>query len=184
MSRAVSTTRLIMAAAVTGLVAAGCSERVGRGWDWNRMRSQPRYEAYRGSRFFADGKAMQLPPAGTMSREMGAAVTVLPAAAMLARGSSQFRIYCAVCHGDRGDGVSVVAGNMDDPKPPSLIVPPVSALPASAIASVIATGIGPMPSFAQELSPADRAAVAEYVKTLAVSAPAASSADSSAAQRP
>jgi mono/diheme cytochrome c family protein len=182
MSRAVSTTRWIVAAAVTGLVAAGCSERMGRGWDWNRMRSQPRYQAYRGSRFFADGMAMQLPPAGTMSREMGAAVTVLPAAAMLARGSSQFRIYCAVCHGDRGDGVSVVAGNMDDPKPPSLIVPPVSALPVSAIVSVIATGMGPMPSFAQELSPADRVAVAEYVKTLAVSA--ASSADSSAAQRP
>jgi mono/diheme cytochrome c family protein len=125
---------------------------------------------------------MQLPPAGTMSREMGGAVTVLPAAAMLARGSSQFRIYCAVCHGDRGDGVSVVAGNMDDPKPPSLIVPPVSALPVSEIVSVIASGMGPMPSFAQELSPADRAAVAEYVRTLAASA--ASGADSSAAQRP
>jgi len=149
-------------------ITSGCSERIGKGWDWNRMRTQPKYQPYRSSAFFADGKTMQLPPAGTMSRESGAVaakpITIDDRA--LARGASQFHIYCAVCHGERGDGESIVASNMDQPKPPSLIVAPVSLMPASVVATVITNGLGAMPSFAAELSPADRQAVAAYVKTL------------------
>jgi mono/diheme cytochrome c family protein len=149
-------------------VAGGCSERMGKGWDWNRMRTQPRYEPYRSSSFFADGKAMQLPPAGTVSRESQSA-SARPVAIddrVIARGESQFHIYCAVCHGERGDGASLVATNMEQPKPPSLIAPPVALMPANVIATVIASGMGAMPSFAAELSPADRQAVAAYVRTL------------------
>ncbi len=154
---------------VSVLVAAsGCSERMGKGWDWNRMRTQPKYQPYRGSAFFSDGKAMQLPPAGTMSRESGAMVTtpIAISARVIARGASQFHIYCAVCHGERGDGASIVASNMEQPKPPSLITPPVSLMPASVVATVITNGVGTMPPFAAELSPADRQAVAAYVATL------------------
>lgn len=149
-------------------IASGCSERMGKGWDWNRMRSQPKYQPYRSSAFFADGKAMQLPPTGTMSRETGA-MAATPTAIddrVVARGASQFHIYCAVCHGERGDSESVVASNMDQPRPSSLIAPPVSLMPASVVATVITNGVGTMPSFAAELSPADRQAVAAYVKTL------------------
>ena len=152
--------------AIMALVS-GCSDRIGSGWDWNRMRTQPRYEPYRGSRFFADGKAMQLSPSGTMSRERGAAPAPITIDdRVIARGATQFHIYCAVCHGERGDGMSVVASNMDQPKPPSLITPPVSLMPASVVATVITSGAGVMPSFAAELSPVDRQAVAAYVKTL------------------
>jgi mono/diheme cytochrome c family protein len=150
------------------VVVSGCSERMGKGWDWNRMRTQPKYEPYRSSNFFADGKSMQLPPAGTVSREGGTA-SVNPMKIndqAIAHGESQFHIYCAVCHGERGDGESVVASNMEQPKPPSLVTPPVSLMPASVIATVIASGMGTMPSFAAELSPADRRAVAAYVRTL------------------
>jgi mono/diheme cytochrome c family protein len=149
-------------------ITSGCSERIGKGWDWNRMRSQPKYQPYRSSAFFADGKAMQLPPTGTMSRESGAvaATPITIDDRVIARGASQFHIYCAVCHGERGDGESIVAGNMDQPKPPSLILAPVSLMPASVVATVITSGVGAMPSFAAELSPADRQAVAAYVKTL------------------
>lgn len=160
--------RIGLSLAAMIVVATGCSDRIGRGWDWNRMRTQPRYEPYRDSKFFADGKAMQLPPMGTMSREKGeeAAIPIVVTDALIARGASRFRIYCAVCHGDRGDGVSIVASNMEQPKPPSLIVPPVSLMPASVIATIITNGAGTMPSFASELSHADRQAVAAYVGTL------------------
>ena len=162
------TKRMGLSLAAMIVVASGCSDRIGKGWDWNRMRSQPRYEPYRDSKFFADGKAMQLPPTGTVSRESGeeAAIPIVVTDALIARGASRFRIYCAVCHGDRGDGVSIVASNMEQPRPPSLIVPPVSLMPASVIATVITNGAGTMPSFASELSHADRQAVAAYVGTL------------------
>lgn len=149
-------------------MVSGCSERIGNGWDWNRMRTQPKYQPYRSSAFFADGKAMQLPPAGTVSRESGV-VSAAPIAVndrVIARGASQFHIYCAVCHGERGDGASIVALNMEQPRPPSLITPPVSLMPARVVATVIANGAGAMPPFAAELAPADRQAVAAYVGTL------------------
>jgi len=168
MTQCTSRTVLIIAGIVLGI--SGCSERMGKGWDWNRMRNQPRYQPYRDSKFFADGKAMQLPPAGTVSRESIAADSAPPpdSALVATRGKSQYGIYCAVCHGVRGDGNSIVATNMAQPSPPpSLIVPPVSLMSASIVATVIANGFGTrMPSFKADLSAADRQAVAEYVKTL------------------
>jgi mono/diheme cytochrome c family protein len=133
------------------------------------MRMQPRYESYRSSAFFADGKAMRLAPAGTRSIEGGAVSgwqrpRVTPA--VIERGRAQFHIYCAVCHGECGDGVSIVASNMEPPKPPSLIVPPAALMPDSVIAAVIANGLATMPSFATEMTVADRIAVTEYVKQL------------------
>lgn len=151
-------------------IATGCSERIGKGWDWNRMRVQQRYEPYRGSAFFANGMAMQVPPPGTISREAAtdalalAPLVVTPAA--LQRGAHQFHIYCAVCHGERGDGVSYVARSMDEPKPPSLVAPPGSLMPDSLIAAIISHGVGRMPPYSAELAPADREAVAAYVKKM------------------
>lgn len=165
---------LVMMCTTLGMSTSACSEHMGRGWDWNRMRMQPRYEPFRASAFFADRKAMQLPPPGTVSRESGLmAESPNPSPSpspvtrdVLARGASQFRIYCAVCHGERGDGASLVARDMDEPRPTSLIAPPVSLMPAPTVAVVIANGVGSMPSFSADLSPADRRAVAEYVITL------------------
>ncbi len=155
---------------LASVALAGCSEHIGKGWDWNRMRVQQKYQPYRQSTFFSDGKTMQLPPPGTVSREAGALLMPRPplvvTPAVIARGGSQFQIYCAACHGERGDGNSIVARNMGAPVPPSLIVPPASALPSARIVLVVTDGFGRMPSFAAELSPLDRIAVAEYVKTL------------------
>ena len=163
------TLRTVLIFAGIAITASGCSERIGKGWDWNRMRNQPRYEPYRNSKFFADGMAMQRPPTGTVSREGIAADSAPPpgSALVATRGKSQYGIYCAVCHGVRGDGNSLVASNMGQPGPPSLIAPPVSLMPASIVATVIANGLGTrMPSFRGDLSAADRQAVAAYVKTL------------------
>lgn len=169
MMRSIAVT-VTYACVVLAVGLTACSEHIGKGWDWNRMRVQEKYQPYRQSTFFADGKTMQLPPAGTVSRE-GGALLMQPAPlvvtpAVIARGKAQFHIYCAVCHGEAGDGNSIVARNMGPPVPPSLIVPPASVLPESTVVLVITDGFGRMPSLASELSPLDRIAVAEYVKTL------------------
>jgi mono/diheme cytochrome c family protein len=164
----------VCAALALVLIATGCSEKIGKGWDWNRMRVQPRYEPYRASTFFANGMAMQAPPPGTISREASvgalAAAPLVITPAVLQLGAYNYHIYCAVCHGERGDAASYVARSMDQPKPPALVTPPVSLMPDSLIVAIIGNGIGRMPSFAAELTPADRQAVAAYVKKMQATA--------------
>ncbi|MGH7524975.1 MAG: c-type cytochrome [Gemmatimonadales bacterium] len=144
-----------------------CHERMGKGWDWNRMRSQPKYTTWGKSGFFADGKAMQLPPAGTVSRESAADTADHGAGANdTVLGASRFRIFCALCHGDRGDGVSVVASNMEPPRPPSLLGDSVRRLSPDRIDSIIDHGYGRMPALSPALSAADRRAVITYLREL------------------
>ena len=167
--------RLVMhgagALALLAVVAGACSDRIGHGWEWERMRSQPRYEPYGASRLFPNGMAMQPSPAGTVARESASLAdppwgTGVANAATVKRGASRFAVYCAVCHGARGDGKSVVASDMDPPRPPSLLVPPVRTLSAHDLVRVMTDGVGRMPSYAAELSAADRWAVAAYIATL------------------
>lgn len=148
------------------LALTACSEKPGDGWDWNRMRQQPRYVAYDSNLFFGDGSAMRVPPAGTIDRETIADSSARSATADLARGATRFHIFCAVCHGERGDGASIVAQNMDDPKPPSLLVAPVRGLTSERMFEVITNGAGHMPSFGAQLSAVDRWQVVAYVADL------------------
>lgn len=185
MHRAACASALYRAALVLSCVA--CSEHPGHGWDWERMRSQPRYQAYGASAYFPDGKSMQAPPPGTVPRESGAeaeadtaarAAAASPSAAMLRRGADRFHIFCAACHGERGDGRSIVAANMEPPKPPSLLSAAVRALGPDALHAVISGGFGRMPPYANQLSPADRWAVVAYVRALQREHSAGAAADS------
>lgn len=152
------------------------------GWDWERMRVQPRYDIYGPSGFFADSQVMQQPPAGTIAREAivnepllttggvnGQYATTIPLAvtpAVRARGESRFDIYCAVCHGAGGYGGSIVATNMLPPRPPSLRSAAMRALPPGFVFHVITDGFGRMPSYAEQLSVQDRWAVIAYLQQL------------------
>ncbi|HEY4101679.1 MAG TPA: cytochrome c [Gemmatimonadales bacterium] len=156
-------------AALIAVAACDCAKPMGSGWDWNRMRTMPRAESYGASGFFRDGKAMQLAPAGTVAW----AVDSSTAAVDTARGHARFAIYCAVCHGERGDGVSVVASNMDPPRPPSLLTAAIRSLPADRLDSIISSGYGPMPAFGDALDHSDRRAVLAYLSTLQLRAAAA-----------
>lgn len=160
-------TSLVLALA---LFTAACSERIGKGWDWNRMRTQPRAEPYGGSEAFADSAAMRTPPPGTVARESTPAesAAVMPAItpALLERGRAQFHVFCAVCHGERGDGASVVASNMSPSKALSLLTPGARTITPAQLYTFISQGAGRMPSFSASLSSADRWAVVAYVAQL------------------
>jgi mono/diheme cytochrome c family protein len=161
-------------AAIVALVTlAACrgQREDGRGWDWNRMQVQPRYGAYDASRFFDDGRAMRTPPVGTIAREASdgdiadSVATNMPAVtpAFLARGRDRFGIHCAVCHGEAMDGRSLVASNMDPPRPPALRGPGARVLTPEMLYAVITHGFGRMPSYASELPEPDRWAVVAWV---------------------
>jgi mono/diheme cytochrome c family protein len=166
---------LIGMTGVTGVLTA-CSEPIGKGWDWNRMRSQPRDEPYGQNSFFANDQAMRVPPAGTRPRpaedvdviatHARIAAEDTPSSATLVRGATRFHIFCAVCHGERGDGQSIVASNMDPPKPGSLLTSTARALSPDQLYTLISNGSGHMPALASSLSVDDRWAVIAYVAQL------------------
>jgi mono/diheme cytochrome c family protein len=155
-----------------GVACRPSSERGGR--DFERMRRQQRYDLYDTSAFFANGAAMQAPPAHTVSRESG------PGAPRGVDGAAMYQISCAPCHGAGGFGGGPIAPNLDARRPPSLRVPPAATLDTAAIVAVITSGFGRMPPLGWQLPPAARSAVAAYVKTLTTAPTTAAVRDDSA----
>lgn len=164
---------------VLALALGGCQN--GR-FDWERMLAQKKATPFTASSVFADGIAMQHPPAGTIPREKelgpsaltlgevgGSDVRELPLPAtheLFLRGQNRFGIFCAPCHGVLGDGRSEVAKNMSLRPPPSLHEPRIAALADGRIFSVVTYGYGMMPPYAWALPPRDRWAVVLYVRAL------------------
>ena len=144
------------------------------------METQARYSYYEESDFWADGRAMRMPPAHTVSRQHpvgnpalttgrlnGQFVVDMPIElnqAVLARGQKRYNIVCAQCHGVLGDGNSVVAENMALRLPPSLI--DLQNKPNGHFYAAIAEGYGVMPSFSGEIDIQDRWAIVAYVRAL------------------
>src|SRR5204862_1574158 len=109
----------------------------------------------------------RLPPTGTVAREAVLDSTAPPITfELLELGRSQFRIFCAPCHGDAGFGGSIVAANMTGHRPPSLRRPELARLPPELYYGVITKGVGRMPPYAAELSPRERWAVIAYLQQL------------------
>lgn len=164
------------------LAAAGCDAPQP---DWDRMLRPEHVLPYQGSPYFSDGRAMRPPPPGVVAR--GAALKDTPegsgardghylqhipisiARQDLARGRERFDIFCAACHGLRGDGDSAVAPNMALRKPPSLISDEVRAYPPGRVFAIITLGYGLMPTYAAELPIEDRWAVIAYLQALQLS---------------
>jgi mono/diheme cytochrome c family protein len=145
-----------------------------------RMEVQPKLKWYQAEEFFADKRAMREPPFGTIPRERpagnpaltegmegGRLVSTIPIPLneeVLARGRKKFEVVCAQCHGQKGDGNSIVAENMALRLPPNLVA--LADKPAGHFYQAIAYGYGVMPSFAGEIRVEDRWAVVAYVQAL------------------
>ncbi len=165
------------------MVALACSKpREREHFDFERMRVQQRFDAYGASGVFANHQSMQLPPAGTLTRESGqdtgvigtgmsggSAVQAVPIEVPpsgLAVGQHKFMVYCAVCHGAAGYGGSIVAENMGQPRPPSLRSPAMLAQPAGFFFRVATHGKGRMPPYAAQLTAEERWEVIAYILNL------------------
>jgi len=170
------------------LLLAACSSQqtfVEPEGGWQRMMEQPRYTPFGESRFFADGRVMQAPPAGTVSRDAPTAgpdvtrgytdqgyvdrIPVPVDTALLARGRDRFEVFCAPCHGMRGDAQSVVGNNMPLVPPRNLLLPQIRAYPPGRIFRVTTEGFGLMAPYDVQLTVRDRWAVVAYVRALQLS---------------
>jgi mono/diheme cytochrome c family protein len=137
------------------------------------MRHQPRYDYAEPTKLFADGKSLQAPPDGTVARDDPAWQSALAdrppmSAALLARGRERYGIYCAVCHDLAGYGQGIVPSR-GFPHPPSYHIDRLRDVPSSYFVDVITHGHGMMYSYADRVPPADRWAIAAYIRALQLS---------------
>ncbi|MBU1072329.1 cytochrome c [bacterium] len=156
------------------------------------MDNQDRYKTQQASPFFADGRVMRAPPAGTVARgeildepayALGHVDSVwvesfprpLDAAA-LARGRERYGIHCAPCHGLAGAGDGMIARRADFLREGTwtpttdLRTDAVRERPLGRIYDTIANGIRKMPAYGPQIPMADRWAIAGYVRALQIAA--------------
>ena len=85
--------------------------------------------------------------------------------ALLQRGQARFRIYCTPCHSELGDGRGMIV-QRGFPPPPSYHIDRLRKVPVQHFYDVITNGHGAMYSFANRVQPADRWAIAAYIRAL------------------
>jgi mono/diheme cytochrome c family protein len=142
------------------------------------MHDQPKLNAFRSSKFFADGRGMRpavagtvarghLPPAFTTPEEAGTILTnpLALTQKVAERGRKVFDDHCMVCHGSVGDGVAMLS-RAYGAKPGNLLTNEMHARPDGYIYGVVMLGKNAMPSYAPDLDESDRWAVVHYVRIL------------------
>ncbi|MEX0703790.1 MAG: cytochrome c [Planctomycetales bacterium] len=148
------------------------------------MADQPREDPLERSAFFADGLSARPQVAGTIprghlmadegfatGRRGGELVREFPVAvdrALLERGRQRFDIFCSACHDRTGHGQGMVV-RRGFPRPPSYHTDRLRDAPPGHFFDVMTHGFGRMPSYASQVPPADRWAIAAYVKALQLS---------------
>jgi hypothetical protein len=87
---------------------------------------------------------------------------------VLLRGREQFEIYCAPCHGRTGEGNGMIP-QRGYPLPPSYHIDRLRQAPVGHFFDVITHGYGVMYPYAARVEPADRWAIAAYIRVLQLS---------------
>jgi mono/diheme cytochrome c family protein len=88
--------------------------------------------------------------------------------ALLRRGQERFRIDCTPCHSELGDGHGMIV-QRGFPSPPSYHIDRLRDAPTQHFYDVMTHGYGAMYSFAGRVAPADRWAIAAYIRALQLS---------------
>jgi hypothetical protein len=148
------------------------------------MDYQERFEAQEANAFFADGRGMRPPVAGTVARgmlrdsvayyfgrdESRMLVSEMPVRltrAMLERGQDRYNVFCSMCHGFTGDGKGVVmTGDYGYVPAPTYHDNRLRAIEDGHMFDVIGNGIRNMPGYGYQLPVEDRWAIVAYIRAL------------------
>jgi hypothetical protein len=158
------------------VVSAGCRQN---------MHDQAHYEPYEASPLFADGTSARPLPAGTVARgflradqayytgvgadgRMAASFPMPVTRKLLARGRERFDIYCSPCHDRVGTGRGMIV-RRGFTQPTSFHDPRLKASPPGYFVNVMTQGFGVMPTYAAQVVPADRWAIAAWIQVLQLS---------------
>lgn len=147
---------------ISALLLAGCHQNL-------TMSNQKKLHEYERSSVFRNGKVLQMPPPGSVSREqdLGNVLTEKPpmTPALVERGRQRFNIFCSECHGFGGDADGMVV-QRGFPRPPSFHEARLVNAPDELFVDVITNGYGAMYSYADRVPPADRWAITAYIRAL------------------
>jgi hypothetical protein len=149
------------------------------------MHDQAKLEPYEASPFFADGVGSRVPPKGTVARgflrddvlfysgqtadgRLSAELPFPATRAVLLRGRERFDIFCSPCHDRAGSGRGMIV-RRGFKQPPSLHDDRIRRSPVGYYFDVISNGFATMPSYAAQIPPADRWAIAAYIRALQLS---------------
>ena len=157
------------------LLVAGCRQD---------MHNQPKYVPLRGSTFWADGRSARLPVANTVARgnlrddeyfytgkingQEGDKFPLPVTKELLARGQQRFNIYCTPCHSRVGDGDGMIV-QRGLKRPPSYHDEKLKKAPIGHFYDVMTNGFGAMLNYSAQITPADRWAIAAYIRVLQLS---------------
>jgi cytochrome c553 len=147
---------------IAALALAGCHQNL-------TMSDQKKLAEWERSSIFRNGRVLQAPPSGSVSREQDTGNVLIEkppmTLALVKRGQDRFNIFCSECHGYTGeaDGMVVQRGF---PRPPNFHVGRMVAAPDAYFLDVITHGHGVMYSYADRVPPADRWAIAAYIRAL------------------
>jgi mono/diheme cytochrome c family protein len=149
-----------------------------------QMADQPRYDPLEASTFWSDGQSARPVVAGTVARGelrddeqfynggSGTAVATefpLPITLeVLRRGQERYNIYCTPCHDRTGSGNGMIV-QRGFSRPPSYHTEILRKQPVGHLFRVVTQGFGAMPSYAAQISPADRWAIIAYIRALQLS---------------
>ena len=87
---------------------------------------------------------------------------------VLERGQARYNIYCQPCHSLVGNGNGMIV-QRGFKRPPSFHVQRLRNAPLGYFYEVISNGFGGMPDYAAQVKPADRWAIAAYIRALQLS---------------
>jgi mono/diheme cytochrome c family protein len=169
-------TRSRLAALVFAAIAlSGCRQD---------MHDAPSYDPLQASPFFANGAASRTLVANTVARGQlredelfytgklnGQAATEFPmpvTADLMARGQERFNVFCSPCHGRTGQGNGMIV-QRGFRQPPSYHEERLRNAPVGYFFDVMTNGFGAMQDYAAQVPPADRWAIAAYIRALQLS---------------
>jgi hypothetical protein len=148
------------------------------------MHNQPKFVPQRGTDFYADGRSARPQVENTVARNQlhedayfytgrvrgkeGDGMPFPVTLEVLQRGQERYNIYCTPCHSRVGNGAGMIvqrgyrpAGNFHTPR--------LMAAPLGHFFGVMTSGYGAMPDYAAQIVPADRWAIAAYIRALQLS---------------
>jgi mono/diheme cytochrome c family protein len=145
------------------------------------MHDQPKFEPLEAAAMFNDRLSARPLVEGTVARgQLGedehfytGRVNGAPAEAfpypvtkeMMDRGQQRYDVFCAPCHDRTGSGRGMVV-RRGYRQPPSFGDPRLRAVPPGYFFDVMTNGFGVMPDYRAQIPPADRWAIAAYIRAL------------------